>query len=71
MRNTALPTVSCPECKGPLVDHEWKQEHIESYLGEDSSRLFIERGCPRCNWEMIATLTRSAHKKMEQLQLVP
>ncbi len=69
MRNTALPTSSCPECKGPLTDHEWMQDHIDSYLGEDSSRIFIERSCPRCNWSLIATLTKGAHKKLEHQQL--
>ena len=68
MPNTTLPTRKCPECQGPLKTHEWKDEHTFTFLGDDTTRITIERSCPRCNWVLAATLTKGPHE-MQPTQL--
>ncbi len=73
MSITRLPTKICPECRTPLTNHEYRREHMDTFLGEDSTRTTIERSCDVCGWYLLATLTQGDHKTMsqgEQLQLV-
>ena len=66
-----LPTSTCPECRERLVVHEYQKDHVFSFLGEDSTRITIERQCPRCNWVLVATLTKGPHgMDQQQLELV-